>query len=85
RSSQGSKDGTPIRLRPVILNGPPGIGKSVWARKLAQLLQLPMAPIDAVMETLARASRLTGRRQSLRDVIRICERAAVLEDRPRLH
>jgi hypothetical protein len=42
-----AKDGTAIRLRPVILNGPPGIGKSVWARQLAHLLHLPMAAVDA--------------------------------------
>jgi len=39
--------GGPIALRPVILNGPPGIGKSVWARKLAKLLSVPTVDIDA--------------------------------------
>ena len=42
-----AKRGDPIKIRPVILNGPPGIGKSVWARALAEALQLPMAEIDA--------------------------------------
>jgi hypothetical protein len=36
-----------ISLRPLILNGPAGIGKSVWARSLAKALELPMADIDA--------------------------------------
>ena len=39
--------GDPITIRPVILNGPPGIGKSVWARALAEALHVPMAEIDA--------------------------------------
>ncbi|MFD1807965.1 hypothetical protein ACFSHQ_06695 [Gemmobacter lanyuensis] len=36
-----------ISFRPLILNGPAGIGKSVWARSLAKALELPMADIDA--------------------------------------
>jgi hypothetical protein len=39
--------GEPIALRPTLLNGPPGIGKSVWARSLATLLSLPFIDIDA--------------------------------------
>lgn len=42
-----AKRGNPITIRPVILNGPPGIGKSVWARAVAEALHLPMAEIDA--------------------------------------
>ncbi len=34
-------------IRPVILNGPPGIGKSVWARSLAAALETPYADVDA--------------------------------------
>jgi hypothetical protein len=37
----------PIKLPPVILNGPIGIGKSLWARRLAERLDLPWADIDA--------------------------------------
>lgn len=37
----------PIYFRPVILNGPPGIGKSAWARSVATTLKLPTAEIDA--------------------------------------
>lgn len=34
-------------IRPAILNGPPGIGKSVWARSLAAALEIPFADVDA--------------------------------------
>lgn len=44
---RGARRGEAIRMRPVILNGPPGIGKSVWARKLAKILSMPTADIDA--------------------------------------
>lgn len=39
--------GEPVTLRPVLLNGPPGIGKSVWARALAAALSLHYVDIDA--------------------------------------
>ncbi|PVA07132.1 AAA family ATPase [Thalassorhabdomicrobium marinisediminis] len=39
--------GDPLTLRPVILNGPPGIGKSVWARSVAIALSVPSIDIDA--------------------------------------
>jgi len=42
-----ARRGGPVEMRPVILNGPPGIGKSVWARKLGQALCLPTVDIDA--------------------------------------
>lgn len=42
-----AQDGGPIVLRPFLLNGPWGIGKSVWARALADRLALPWAEIDA--------------------------------------
>lgn len=44
---RAARRGEAIRIRPVILNGPPGIGKSVWTRKLARLLAVPTADIDA--------------------------------------
>lgn len=44
---RAARRGEAIHMRPVILNGPPGIGKSVWARKLAKLLSVPTADIDA--------------------------------------
>ncbi|WP_170573541.1 AAA family ATPase [Ruegeria atlantica] len=36
-----------IRLPNLLLNGPPGIGKSVWARRLSELLDVPRCEIDA--------------------------------------
>ena len=44
---RSAQRGEPVLIRPVILNGPPGIGKSVWARSLADALCLPYADIDA--------------------------------------
>lgn len=44
---RAARRGGPIAFRPVVLNGAPGIGKSAWARKLAKLLALPTADIDA--------------------------------------
>ncbi|AGT09363.1 AAA family ATPase [Paracoccus aminophilus] len=40
-----------FRCRPVILNGPPGVGKSFWARRLAELLGAPSIAIDATGES----------------------------------
>ncbi len=39
-----------FRLPPLILEGGPGIGKSAWARRLAELLAVPFEIIDAVSE-----------------------------------
>lgn len=50
--------GGPIVLRPAILNGPWGIGKSVWARRLAAHLSMPMVEIDATKSAAGFA--LTG-------------------------
>lgn len=44
---RSAQRGEPVLIRPVILNGPPGIGKSVWARSLAVALDVPYADIDA--------------------------------------
>ena len=44
---RSAQRGEPITLRPVILNGPPGIGKSIWARSLAAALSLPYGNVDA--------------------------------------
>lgn len=41
--------GDPVHLPPLLLNGPPGIGKSVWARRLSELLHMPRCEIDASM------------------------------------
>lgn len=39
-----------FRLPPVILDGPPGIGKSRWARRLGDLIGTPSTIIDATSE-----------------------------------
>jgi hypothetical protein len=44
---RSAQRGEPVQIRPVILNGPPGIGKSVWARSLAAALEIPYAEVDA--------------------------------------
>ena len=45
------RDGLPgLRLRPILLDGPPGIGKSVWARRLAELIQSPAMTYEATAE-----------------------------------
>ena len=36
-----------VRLGPLLLDGPPGIGKSAWARRLATALSLPACEVDA--------------------------------------
>lgn len=38
------------RFAPILLDGPPGIGKSAWARRLAQLLGTPDMTLDATGE-----------------------------------
>ncbi len=47
-----------IRFTPLVLIGPPGIGKSFWARRLAHHLDLPTTKIDATGEPASFA--LTG-------------------------
>ncbi|OOY18668.1 hypothetical protein BMI86_19980 [Thioclava sp. DLFJ5-1] len=39
-----------VRLPPLLLDGPPGIGKSHWARRLAELIGTPSELIDAANE-----------------------------------
>lgn len=39
--------GEPIKLTPLLLNGPVGIGKSYWARKLSEKLQTGFFEVDA--------------------------------------
>ncbi|MDQ7263704.1 AAA family ATPase [Paracoccus sp. PS-1] len=46
------RDGLPgVRLEPLLLDGPPGIGKSAWARHLANLLGTSIIEIDATNES----------------------------------
>lgn len=45
------REGWPgLRVPPLLLDGPPGIGKSHWARRLGQLLSLPTSVIEATGE-----------------------------------
>jgi hypothetical protein len=39
-----------LRLRPLLLDGPPGIGKSHWARLLANLVGVPSTVVEATSE-----------------------------------
>ena len=43
------------------------------------------AAVEAVVMTISRAPAVTKRRLSLRDAVRILERAEMLEGRPRIH
>ncbi|GAA4227514.1 hypothetical protein GGQ68_004367 [Sagittula marina] len=38
------------QFAPILLDGPPGVGKSAWARRLAQLLETPDMTLDATGE-----------------------------------
>lgn len=40
-----------LRIRPLLLDGPPGIGKSAWARRLASLIGVPNLFLDATIES----------------------------------
>ena len=44
---RSAREGTPVRFGPMILAGPPGVGKTAWARRLAARLDLPACMIDA--------------------------------------
>lgn len=45
------RDGLPsAQFRPLLLLGPPGIGKSHWARRLSELLEAPSVVVDATGE-----------------------------------
>lgn len=39
-----------VRIAPILLDGPPGIGKSAWARALGDLLRMPTVVYEATNE-----------------------------------
>ncbi|QDY71422.1 hypothetical protein [Qingshengfaniella alkalisoli] len=39
-----------FRLPPVLLNGPPGIGKSMWAREVNRHIGIPRCGIEGIAE-----------------------------------
>ncbi|MEW2915017.1 hypothetical protein [Leisingera sp. JC11] len=91
------RDGWPgLRLPPILLDGPPGIGKSHWARRLGQMLTVPTAVVEgakrhlssiavqAVTEAIDRTCQY-GMRIDLRIASRLLQRAEDLERRPVWH
>jgi len=48
RSVRSGEQG--LRLRPLLLDGPPGIGKSHWARLLGDLVGVPSTVVEATSE-----------------------------------
>ena len=50
--------GRPHRMPPILLVGPPGIGKTVFAREIQAVMQAPMLVIDMASQT--NASALAG-------------------------
>lgn len=55
-----------------------------FALRKGEAFGLSEAAVDAVFVAIAQESDVTGRRQSLRDIVRMLERAEMLEGRPRL-
>lgn len=54
----GTVAGAEFRLPPLLLNGPPGCGKTAFAERLAQWLQVPIARVD--MSSLNASFAITG-------------------------
>lgn len=49
---QSVREGAPgLRVPPLLLDGPPGIGKSHWSRRLGAFLSLPTTVIEATSES----------------------------------
>ncbi len=45
------REGRPgLQFAPLLLLGPPGIGKSHWARRLGKLLEVPTTVVEATGE-----------------------------------
>lgn len=44
---RSARTGSPVRIGPLLLDGPPGIGKTAWAHRLADHLRIPSVEIDA--------------------------------------
>lgn len=54
----GTVAGAEFRLPPLLLNGPPGCGKTAFAEQLVQWLQVPIARVD--MSSLHASFAITG-------------------------
>ena len=44
---RSARTGTPVRVGPMLLDGPPGIGKTSWAHRLAEILGIASVELDA--------------------------------------
>ena len=44
---RSARQGEPVSIGPMLLVGPPGVGKTHWARRLGEALSLPSTVIDA--------------------------------------
>ncbi len=71
------REGWPgLRLLPILLDGPPGIGKSHWARRLGQLLTVPMAVVEVTSKIASFGVHVIREKQPEQDCCSINPRAA---------
>lgn len=68
-----------LRLPPLLLDGPPGIGKSVWARRLGTLISVPTKIVEATAENASFG--LVGSQHGWRDAAPGCLLQTILQTR----